>query len=186
VKFPSVTVIGLITAPCEALFEIVSDPTRHPQIAGSGEVMEVEWITPPPVRVGSGFRSRQCIGWYQYPTRSYVQVYDPPYRFIWLSGPGFKKPPFGQLWGFDLQPLDARATLVSHLMRWPLMPVPEIPPFSWLMERGLKHELNNMKPTLYKLAKLANAEVIGDLQVEFDWCERTSPCGQRRGALIQA
>lgn len=185
-KFPSVTVTGLITAPCETLFEIVSDPTRHPQIAGSGEVMEVEWITPPPVGVGSGFRSRQCIGWYQYPTRSYVQVYDPPHRFIWLSGPGFKKPPFGQLWGFDLQPLDGRTTLVSHLMRWPLMPVPEIPPFSWLMERGLKHELNNMKPTLYKLAKLANAEVIGDLQVEFDWCERTSPCGQRRRALVQA
>jgi len=186
-NFPSVTVTALITAPCEVLFDIVSDPTRHPQLAGSGEVIEVKWITPPPVGVGSGFQSRQCIGWYQYPTRSYVQVYEPPYRFIWLSGPGFKKPPFGQLWGFDLQPIDARTTLASNLMRWPLLPLPQFPPFAWFAERGLKHELNNMKPTLYNLARMANAQVIGELQVVFDWCEHTSPCGERRrSTLVEA
>ncbi len=173
-KYPSVTVTALITASCEELFKLVSDPTRHSNLAGSGEVMNVEWITPPPFGVGSAFKARQCVGWYQYPTRSYVQTYDAPYRFVWLSGPGFRKPPFGQLWGFHLTPVDARSTLVSHLMKWPIAPVPNLPPFSWLAERGLQHELTNMRPTLYKLAKEAGASVIGDLQVVYDWVEDTS------------
>ncbi len=179
IKYPSATVTALITAPCEVLFEIVSDPLRHPELAGSGEVMDTRWVTPPPIGVGSCFQSRQCFGWYQYPTRSYIQVYEPPYRFIWLSGPGFKKPPFGQLWGFELTPIDERATLVAHLMRVPLYPLPAIWPFTWLADRGALHEVKNMKPTLYNLARMANAQVIGDLQVVLDWCERASPCGER-------
>ena len=54
-------------APREKLFEIVSDVTRHPQMAGSGEVQRVEWMTPLPVRVGSQFKSLQKIGM-EYPT----------------------------------------------------------------------------------------------------------------------
>jgi hypothetical protein len=69
-------------------------------------------------------------------------------------------------------------------MRWPLFPVPDIPPFSWLKKRGLDHEVKNMKPTLYKLAKLANAVVIGELQVIYDWCEQTSPCAERRRLMV--
>lgn len=133
--------------------------------------MEVDWITPPPVGVGSGFKSRQCVGWYQYPSRSYVQVYEPPFRFVWLSGPGFKRGPMGQLWGFHLMPVDTRSTLVSHLMKWPLLPVPDMPPFNWFAQRGVQHELNNMRPTLGKLARLAGAQVIGDLKVTYDWLE---------------
>ena len=160
-KYPSVTVTGLITAPCESLFDIISDPTRHPELAGSGEVMQVRWTTRPPTRVG----------WYQYPSRSVIQIYDRPYRFVWLSGPGFRKPPFGQLWGFHLAPVDARSTLVSHLMKWPLLPVPPLPPFDLFARLGVDHELSNMRPTLSKLAKLAGAQVIGDLQVTYDWIE---------------
>lgn len=121
-KNPSVTVTGLITASCETLFDIVSDPTHHPDIAGSGEVIHVEPMSPLPMHVGSGFKSRQCIGWYQYPSLSYVQVYDRPYHFVWLSGFGFRKPPFGQLWGFRFVPVDARSALVSHMMKLPLIP----------------------------------------------------------------
>ena len=170
-KYPSATVTGLITAPCETLFDIVSDPMRHPELAGSGEVMQVKWTTSPPVCVGSSFQSRQCVGWYQYPSRSVVQVYDRPYRFVWLSGPGFRRPPFGQLWGFHMLPVDARSTLVSHLMKWPLLPVPQLPPFDVFARLGVDHELSNMRPTLRKLAKLAGAQVIGELQVTYDWVE---------------
>ena len=168
-RFPSATVTALITAPCEALYAIVSDPARHPDIAGSGAVMESEWVTAPPVCAGSFFKSRQCVGWYQYPTHSYIQVHEPPYRFIWMSGPGFKKPPFGQLWGFELTPVDARSTLVSNLMQVPYMPALPVWPFTRIVEDIIDRELVNMKPTLYRLAKVAHAEVIGDLQIARDW-----------------
>lgn len=177
VKYPSVTVTALLTAPVEALFDIVSDVERHPELAGSGEVIATRWLTPGPVRVGSAFQSRQCVGWYQYPSRSFVQVHERPYRFIWLSGFGFKKPPFGQLWGFDLKPVDARSTLVSHMMKWPLLPLVDLPLVSPMARRGVEHELANMRPTLPKLAKLSGAQVIGDLQVVYDWCLGDEPCG---------
>ncbi len=180
---PSATVSGLITAPCEVLFEIISNPERHPDIAGSGEVMEVRMLTKGPMRVGSGFQSRQCLRWYQYPTRSYVQVYEPPYRFIWLSGPGFRKPPFGQLWGFELSPVDSRLTLVSHLMSVPLYKVPNLPILNKLVELGARHEVRNMIPTLHKLAAAAHATVLGDIQVLLEWCEHNSPCGRKQFAL---
>lgn len=188
VKYPSVTVSALVTAPCEALFSIVNDPMRHPELAGSGEVMETRWLTPLPVQVGSGFQSRQCVGWYQYPSRSYVQVYEPPYRFIWLSGPGFKRGPLGQLWGFDLKPLDARTTLVSHMMQVPYLPLPHVPPFIGVAERISRHEEKNMRPTLHKLAKAAGAQIIGDLQVTFDWCKNAdeAPCAGAKNSAIQA
>jgi hypothetical protein len=41
-----------------------------------------------------------------------------------------------------------------------------------------------MKPTLHKLAKMANAVVIGDLQVVYDWCEQASPCAERRRLMV--
>jgi hypothetical protein len=185
VKYPSLTVTALLTAPCETLFSIVSDPTRHPELAGSGEVMETHWLTPLPVGVGSGFQSRQCVGWYQYPSRSYVQVYEPPYRFVWLSGPGFKQGPLGQLWGFDLKPLDARTTLVSHMMKVPYLPVLDTPPFTVIADRISQHEENNMRPTLHKLARLAGAQIIGELTVTNEWCESKLPHADERNAVIR-
>ena len=144
--------------------------------------MECEWLSEPTDCAGAVFKSRQCVGWYQYPTRSYVQVYDPPYRFIWMSGPGFKKPPFGQLWGFELTPVDARSTLVSNLMQVPYVPALPVWPFTRITENIIERELVNMKPTLRRLAKATHAEVIGDLQITRDWRpaiagvrQRTSP-----------
>jgi hypothetical protein len=177
-KYASATVSGLITAPCETLFDIVSDPTRHPELAGSGEVQDVKWITPPPIGVGSAFQSHQKINWYQYPTRSYVQVYEPPYRFVWLTASVFKKLPFGQLWGFDLQPVDARSTIVSNLMKVPF-PLPPLPPFTWIVDAGAQHEVDNMRPTFNNLARMANAHLIGELQVKLEWCMSALPHAER-------
>jgi hypothetical protein len=165
------------------LFAIVSDPTRHPDIAGSGAVMESEWLSAPPAQVGSVFKSRQCVGWYQYPTRSYVQVHEAPYRFIWMSGPGFKKPPFGQLWGFELMPVDARSTLVSNLMQVPYVPALPVWPFTRMTHNIIEREIVNMQPTLYRLAKAAHAEVIGDLQIAREWRVAVHNTTQRNSSI---
>lgn len=185
-KVPSVTVSGLITASCERLFEIVSDVTQHPKLAGSGEVQTVAWISPGTPGVGSGFASRQQVGPFNYPVRSYVQEYEAPRRFVWLSGVGMKKPPFGQMWGFDLQAVDARTTWVSHMMRVPMYVLPNILPFNALMQAGAAHESRNMKPTLTNLAKLANAQMLGEIRVVYDWCASEMPCGSVESILRTA
>lgn len=178
-KFPSATVSGLITAPQERLFAIISDVTRHPELAGSGEVQHVAWMSAEPHGVGSEFGSRQRVGAFSYPTRSFVQEYDAPRRMVWLSGPGAKKPPLGQLWGFELEALDSRTTWVSHMMRVPLYPVLDVPPFSWLAAAGAHHEARNMKPTLRNLARMADAQLLGEIRVVLDWRPTAAPCTAR-------
>ncbi len=176
-KVPSVTVSGLITAPCEKLFAIISDVTQHPKLAGSGEVQTVAWTTKGPIGVGSGFASKQKVGLFQYGARSYVQEFDAPRRFVWLSGFGMKKPPFGQLWGFDLQPFDARTTWVSHMMRVPAYLFPDMQPFTGILHAGAQHEVRHMKPTLHNLAHLAQAQLLGEVRITFDWCAGNRKCG---------
>lgn len=184
-KVPSVTVSALITAPRERLFTQIADVTRHHELAGSGEVREVRWTTPGPVHLGSKFMSQQQIGPLRYQTRSAVIEFEPNTRFVWLSGLGLEKPQIGQVWGFDLQAIDARTTWVSHMMRVPAYVMPNLPPWSLLMRRGAAHEARNMKPTLRNLARVSGAQLLGEIRVVHDWCVQEAPCG-RVGATLRA
>ena len=162
-KYGSATVNGVINAPREKLFEIVSDVTRHVQMAGSGEIQRVEWVTALPVRVGSKFKAVQKIGM-EYPTQSTIAVYELNRAFVWFSGRS-GQPPFGEYWGFEFESLGPNKTRVYHGMCVPL-PLPNILPFTWVADRGALHEVNNMKPTFQKLAAMAGSTLEGELEVE--------------------
>ena len=181
-KYGTATVNGVITASREKLFEIVSDVTRHPQLAGSGEVQRVEWVTASPVRVGSKFKAIQKIGM-EYPTRSSVVICDLNAAFVWFSGRS-GQPPFGEYWGFEFEPLSANKTRVYHGMCVPI-PLPGIFPFTWVADQGALHEVGNMRPTFQKLATMAGGELEGELEVELaPLCSlapilklKNAPCG---------
>jgi hypothetical protein len=163
-KYAAATVNGVISAPRETLFGIVSDVTRHPQMAGSGEVQRVEWVTPPPhTQVGSKFKSVQKIG-LEYPMKSVVAVYEPNMAFVWFSG-RTGAPPFGEYWGFEFESLGPNKTRVYHGMCVPI-PLPALFPFTLVADQGALHEVGNMKPTFQKLAALAGGELEGELEVE--------------------
>ena len=105
------------------------------------------------------------------------RFYEPPYKFTWLSGPGFRKPPFGQLWGFEFQPLgDGSSTLVMHSMTVPVALL-TIQPFVPLAHAGARHEADNMRPTLVNLARMAGTRIIGELRVVL------APCASQRALL---
>jgi hypothetical protein len=182
---PSVTVSALITAPQEKLFALISDVTRHPELAGSGEVRAVKWLGDGMPRSGACFESRQQLGPLNYQVRSIVRQYDAPNRFVWLSGFGLGKPQVGEQWGFDLHYVDARTTWVSHMMRVPACVMPNLAPWTWLAQRGAQHEARNMKPTLHNLARLTHAQLLGEIRVVFDWCVSDAPCGNV-GAILRA
>jgi hypothetical protein len=162
-KYAAATVQGVISAPREKLFEIVSDVTRHPHMAGSGEVQQVEWVTPSPIGIGSKFKARQKIG-FEYPTKSTVAVYEPNQAFVWFSG-ATGQPPFGEYWGFEFEPIGPNKTRVYHGMCVPI-PLPALFPFTLVADQGALHEVGNMKPTFQKLAALAGGELEGELEVE--------------------
>jgi uncharacterized protein YndB with AHSA1/START domain len=61
-----------IAAPPERLWAIVSDPTRHPELAGSGEPRETKLLTEGRLKVGSRFESRQKAMGMTYTSQSEV------------------------------------------------------------------------------------------------------------------
>ena len=178
-KYASVTISGVITAPAERLFAIVTDVRCHPELAGSSEVRQVEWLTPEPIQVGSHFRSCQQIGPLRYQSHSFVQIYEPSRKFTWLSGIGFRKPPFGQLWGFEFVPQgEFPGALVMHSMTIPI-PVLNVAPFASIADAVAHREAQTMAPTLTNLARLANAKLIGETRIVL------APCPSQ-GSLLMA
>ena len=161
-KYVAATVNGVISASVEALYAIVSDVKRHVEMAGSGQVQTVEWVTSPPVQTGSRFKARQKMG-VEYDTKSVVVVCEPNRAFVWFSGPT-GDPPFGEYWGFEFEPLDAGRTRVFHGMCVPIG-LPNLPPFTWIANAGAQHEVGNMQPTYQKLAQMAAGKLEGELTV---------------------
>jgi ribosome-associated toxin RatA of RatAB toxin-antitoxin module len=51
----------LVSAPPDVVFRIVSDIERHPQLAGSGEVLRLRKVTEGPVRMGTRFEADEDI-----------------------------------------------------------------------------------------------------------------------------
>ncbi|NJO84338.1 MAG: hypothetical protein HC828_17200 [Blastochloris sp.] len=94
-QYMGASVSALIAAKPEAVWAIVSDLRRHPELAGSGQVTKIEMLTPEPIGLGSQFQSAQNLNGFRYPTVSHVVVYEPMRRFTWRIGlPG--TPPFAR------------------------------------------------------------------------------------------
>jgi uncharacterized protein YndB with AHSA1/START domain len=144
-----------IAAPPDHLWAIISDVTRHPELAGSGEVMQTELLTPEPLRKGSRFQSRQNVRGLRYTTVSHVVACDPPRRLAWRIGlPG--TPPFGQVWQFELIP-EGQSTRVEHGVALVYV-VPRLWPLTIGTDMVAQGEAQAMRPTLVNLAQGAGAE----------------------------
>ncbi len=141
---------AVIAAEPKRIWDLVSDPTRHPDIAGSGQVVQTEIISEPPMGVGSRFRSQQQLG-VSYVTISHVIVYEPEHRFTWRIGlPG--TPPFAQIWQFTLTPHEG-GTLVENAVVLPYV-LPQFFPFTLASQQVGQLEINAMRPTLHNIATI--------------------------------
>lgn len=144
---------AVIPAPAADIWALVSDPTRHPQLAGSGQVVQTEVITEPPFGLGSRFQSEQNVNGIKYTTVSHVVVYEPERRIAWRIGlPG--TPAFGQIWHFVLTPQED-GTLVENGVVLPYV-LPTIFPFSAAAQQVGQFEINAIRPTLHNIATLLN------------------------------
>lgn len=155
-----------IAAPAEALWAIVADPTRHPELAGSGEPREIRLLTEGPLRVDTRFESRQVAKGYRYTSRSVVTACEAPRLLQWKVYDVPPYPPtFDLVWEFRLEPTEA-GTRVTHAYRWGIdAPLPVvlllIPVRRWRAEQNVRF----MVQTLRNLARLAGAPAPRDLQV---------------------
>ncbi len=160
-QYMGATVRGIIAAPPADIWAIISDPTRHPEIAGSGQVVEIEVLTPPPMGLGSQFQAKQNMQGVRYQTVSYVVAFEEERRFTWRIGlPGTG--PVAQVWEFTLTPHDD-GTLVAHSVALPYA-IPQIPPFSLASAATANWEIGTMEPTLSNIAQAVGAPAPANVE----------------------
>jgi uncharacterized protein YndB with AHSA1/START domain len=109
-----VSVERVIHAPAEAIFDVLADPARHPEIDGSGSVRQVKPGTAPRLTAGATFGMDMQRG-VRYAVVNTVTEFDEGRRIAWTPRPatGFAARFGGRVWRYELEPADG-GTLVRE------------------------------------------------------------------------
>ena len=101
----SETVERVITAPPEAIFDLLADPSRHRDIDGSGSVHDPKG-TPQRVKLGDQFGMAMKRG-VPYSTTNTVVEFEDNRRIAWKTcSPNFVgKVLGGPIWRYELEPV---------------------------------------------------------------------------------
>lgn len=97
----------VITAPPEKIFALLADPSRHPDIDGSGSVKAAK-DSPERLALGSKFGMSMKLG-IKYSMVSEVIEFEDGRRIAWQSRPpGSIGSRFGggRIWRYELEPVD--------------------------------------------------------------------------------
>ena len=98
-----VSVERVIKAPAAAIFAVVADASRHPEIDGSGSVKHLKQGAPEQLSLGSTFGMSMRLG-VPYSMSNRVIEFEPGRRIAWqttLSGP-FGRFIGGRIWRYEL------------------------------------------------------------------------------------
>jgi hypothetical protein len=122
-------VSATIGAPPEAVFALLADPSRHPDIDGSGMLQGAAAGSKPITGTGQSFvmdMYAEALGKYQ--IRNQVIAFEPGRRIAWKPEAETLSPeivellgdivPGGHHFAFDLEPTGDGQTLVTHTYDW--------------------------------------------------------------------
>ena len=106
-----------IKASPEVVFDILSDITKHNELAGSGEVLTIRKLSDGQVGLGTVFEADESINiagqTMEIVATSVVVVYDPPNSISWIPAPPF--PTRRIQWWFHLTPQDGGTHVVQEV-----------------------------------------------------------------------
>lgn len=105
----SVSVSRVIPAPAEDVFAVVADPSRHPEIDGSGTVKRLRRSTDERLRMGSRFGMGMRIG-IPYVIKNVVVEYEENRLIAWRHVGRHR-------WRYELEPVEG-GTRVTHTFDW--------------------------------------------------------------------
>lgn len=148
-RYVGASVSGVIAAPLETVWDLVSDPTRHAQFAGSGEVQAVKLVSDGPMGLGAIFQSKQEKRGIRYVTANRTVIWEPPFRFAWRVGASFA-PGVAQIWMFSLTP-EAGGTRLENAVVLPYA-LPIFFPYRLAHDEVGRREIAVMRPTLDNVA----------------------------------
>ncbi|MGH9016785.1 MAG: SRPBCC family protein [Acidimicrobiales bacterium] len=97
----------VIKAPPEAIFALLADASRHPDIDGSGTVKQAKADAPSRLALGSTFGMSMKIG-IGYSMLNTVVEFEDNRRIAWQARPPgfFGKVSAGRIWRYELEPVD--------------------------------------------------------------------------------
>jgi hypothetical protein len=109
---------AVINASPQVVFDIISDPSRHVELAGSGELNTVAQDPPGPVGRGTRLHAEETLmladgSSMDVSSDSVVVTCDPPTTFSWIVSPALADPFRRVQWWFHLDP-EGSATRVTH------------------------------------------------------------------------
>jgi uncharacterized protein YndB with AHSA1/START domain len=109
-----VSVERVIAAPAAAIFRVIADASRHPEIDGSGAVVRAKPGAPEQLALGSVFGMSMKMG-VPYVMSNTVIEFEPDRRIAWKTVfSGFLgRFVGGRIWRYELEPTDG-GTLVRE------------------------------------------------------------------------
>ncbi len=107
-----------VNASPQVIFDIVSNPSRHIELAGSGELNKVSQDPAGPVRTGTRILAEETVkmadgSGMDLTADSIVVTYDPPKSFSWVVNPALPETVRRIQWWFHLSP-QGSGTKVVH------------------------------------------------------------------------
>jgi uncharacterized protein YndB with AHSA1/START domain len=140
-----------VPAPPDRIFAILSDPSRHREIDGSGTVRDATEGSQQLV-LGSTFGMSMKAG-FSYSMRSTIIEFEPDRRIAWQTRPVQSLPKHlvgGRIWRYELEPRDG-GTLVRET--WDITQEKN----NWAV-RGLRSKtIDAMTKTLERIEQVATA-----------------------------
>jgi uncharacterized protein YndB with AHSA1/START domain len=147
-----VTVERVIPAPPEAIFDLIVDPTRHPEIDGSGTVQRAK-CEAHRLELGDSFGMSMKMG-LPYSMVSTVIELEPDRRLAWQTrGPTMIGHFFGgRIWRYELEPVEGgtRVRETWHVSQESAVTKP-------LVRKGAEDTRKNMAATLERIEEIVTA-----------------------------
>ena len=152
-----VSVERVIDAPAAAIFAIVADPSRHPEIDGSGSVKGLKKDAPRHLALGSTFGMSMKLG-VPYSMSNKVIEFDQDKRIAWQTVVSGLLGRFigGRIWRYELEDADG-GTLVRE--SWDITQDKQ----RFMLKAGPvgKQTADAMTKTLERLAELTESSAGG-------------------------
>jgi len=148
-----VSVEKVIPAPADAIFALLADPARHPDIDGSGAVKQAKADAPERLALGSTFGMSMRLG-IPYSMVNTVIEFEDNRRIAWQARPpGFVgRFSAGRIWRYELEPVEGGTRVKES---WDLS---EDKQRMLLRLGGLPDKTkHNMEETLERIEKLTTA-----------------------------
>lgn len=139
-----------MAAPAEKIFAILTDPSRHRELDGTGTINRLVESSAP-LTLGSTFSMRMKVGFVPYTVKNRVLEFEQDRLITWAHWQG-------QRWSYRLEPQPDGGTLVRETFNWSTAKLPLTITFNGTHKKNV----GAMERTLERLAALVETPSDGE------------------------